>query len=84
MDDAHITPYIILIYAQRIVYGRKFEHLGNLGISSLAAYLEDKGFRARAFTGITTDAADIFESEFQKTPVSVAGFYCDYDNQSCV
>lgn len=84
MGDAHIAPYIILIYAQRIVFGRKFEHLGNLGISSLAAYLEDKGFRARAFTGITTDAADIFESEFQKTPVSAAGFYCDYDNQSCV
>lgn len=84
MSDAHTAPYIILIYAQRIVYGRKFEHLGNLGISCLAAYLEDKGFRARAFTGITTDAADIFDSEFQKTPVSVAGFYCDYDNQSCV
>ena len=84
MGDAHTAPYIILIYAQRIVYGRKFEHLGNLGVSCLAAYLEDKGFRARAFTGITTDAADIFDSEFQKNTVSVAGFYCDYDNQSCV
>ncbi len=84
MSDARTAPYIILIYAQRIVYGRKFEHLGNLGISCLAAYLEDKGLRARAFTGITTDAADIFESEFQKTTVAAAGFYCDYDNQSCV
>ena len=78
------VPSILLMYVQRLVYGRKFEHLGNLGISSLAAYLEDKGFRARAFTGITTDAADIFSAEFQNGPVTAAGFYCDYDNQSCV
>lgn len=78
------VAYIILFYVQRMMPRRKFEHIGNLGISSLAAYLEDKGFRARAFTGITTDAADIFAAEFKKGPVSAVGFYCDYDNQSCV
>ncbi|MEZ7893058.1 MAG: radical SAM protein [Candidatus Wallbacteria bacterium] len=77
-------PYILLMYVQRAVYGRKFEFLGNLGISSLAAYLENKGYKARAFTGITTDAADIFAGEFQKSPITAAGFYCDYDNQTAV
>ncbi len=72
------------MYVQRIVHGRKFEHLGNLGISSLSAYLEEKGYTARAFTGITTDAENIFRDEFQKTPIAAAGFYCDYDNQSAV
>lgn len=81
MDD---RPYVILIYAQRMIFGRKFEHLGNLGISSLAAFLEKNGYKARAFTGISTDAAALFRSECEKGPVAAVGLYCDYDNESCV
>ena len=78
------VPYILLFYIQRIVYRRTFEYLGNLGLMSLAAFIENKGYKARVFTGITTDALNVFEKEFKKEKIFAAGFYCDYDNQTAV
>ena len=77
-------PYILLFYVQRMVYKRTFEYLGNTGLLSIAAFLESKGYKARVFTGITTDAVTIFARESMKEKIFAAGFYCDYDNQSAV
>ncbi|MCX8131424.1 MAG: B12-binding domain-containing radical SAM protein [Clostridia bacterium] len=75
---------ILLMYVQRMVYKRTFEYLDNLGLMSIAAFLEDNGYRARVFTGITTDAVKVFEEESRKYPIFAVGLYCDYDNQSAV
>jgi anaerobic magnesium-protoporphyrin IX monomethyl ester cyclase len=77
-------PYILLMYLQRMIYKRPFEYLDNLGLMTLAAFLEDKGYRARVFTGITTDGLNVLEEESTRHPVFAVGLYCDYDNQSAV
>lgn len=75
-------PEVLLIYAQRLVPGRVFEYIGNLGILTLAAALRQKGFAAHAFTGIATDAAALIEAGRDK--LSAVCFYCDFDNQTAV
>ncbi|MZP30590.1 radical SAM protein [Heliobacterium undosum] len=77
-------PYILLLYVQRMIYKRTFEFLDNLGLMTLAAYLEERGYKARVFTGITTDAMACFQKEWRSARPDVVGFYCDYDNQSSV
>ncbi|MDK2942737.1 MAG: hypothetical protein PWP56_2250 [Acetobacterium sp.] len=49
-------PEVLLIYTQRMIRGRTFEMIENLGILTLAAQLNANGFEAKAYTGITTDA----------------------------
>ena len=75
-------PLVLLMYVQRMVHKRTFEHVGNLGIISLAAFLESKGYCARAFVGITTDALHLVAEESRR--IRAVGLYCDYDNQSAV
>jgi len=77
-------PYILLMYLQRMVYKRTFEYLGNHGLLTIGAYLEERGYRARVFTGITTDGLEVFRKENENYPVFAVGLYCDYDNQSAV
>ncbi len=76
--------YILLLYIQRLAPGRNFEHLDSLGIMTLAAFLEDKGYRARTYTGITTDALRVAEEEIGRENLGAIGLTCDYDNQSAV
>ncbi|MDD3169863.1 MAG: radical SAM protein [Eubacteriales bacterium] len=75
-------PEVLLIYTQRMVKGRNFEAIGNLGILTLAAQLNANGFEAKAYTGITTDAMRIIEKK--KDDLFAVCFYCDFDNQSAV
>ena len=48
-------PEVLLVYTQRMVRGRTFEMIENLGILTLAAQLNANGFDAKAYTGITTE-----------------------------
>lgn len=73
---------VLLIYAQRIVPGRTFEYVGNLGTITLAAQLCQRGYQARAFTGLTTDAARLIEAHLDG--LFAVCFYCDFDNQTAV
>ncbi len=75
-------PKILLIYAQRMVRGRTFEMIENLGILTLAARLNANGFEAKAYTGITTDAMKTIEK--MKEDLFAVCFYCDFDNQTAV
>ncbi len=79
-----MRPYILLLHLQRMVLHRQFEHLDNLGLLTLAAFLEENGYRARAFTGITTDGLAVIEHEFANRKILAIGLYCDYDNQHLV
>lgn len=54
-------PKVLLVYTQRMVRGRTFEMIENLGILTLAAQLNANGFEAKAYTGITTDAVRTIE-----------------------
>lgn len=76
--------YILLLYIQRFAPGRNFLHLDNLGIMTLAAFLDAKGYRARSFTGISTEALKIVEEEILGQGLQAIGLYCDYDNLSVV
>lgn len=77
-----LLPHIILTYTQRLIPGRTFEEIGNLGILTLASQLCAKGFHARAFCGIATDIANIIQNYKEK--LFAVCFYCDYDNQTVV
>lgn len=41
-------PEVLLIYTQRMIRGRTFEMIENLGILTLAAQLNANGFKAKA------------------------------------
>ncbi|KNZ41884.1 B12-binding domain-containing radical SAM protein [Acetobacterium bakii] len=75
-------PEILLVYTQRMVRGRTFEMIENLGILTLAAQLNANGFEAKAYTGITTDAVKTIEK--MKGRLFAVCFYCDFDNRSTV
>ncbi len=75
-------PKVLLVYTQRMVRGRTFEMIENLGILTLAAQLNANGFEAKAYTGITTDAVRTIEK--MKDSLFAVCFYCDFDNRSAV
>lgn len=75
-------PEVLLVYTQRMVIGRTFEMIENLGILTLAAQLNANGFEAKAYTGITTDAVKTIEK--MKDDLFAVCFYCDFDNRSAV
>ncbi len=75
-------PKVLLVYTQRMVRGRTFEMIGNLGILTLAAELNANGFDAKAYTGITTDVVKVIEK--MKDCLFAVCFYCDFDNRSAV
>jgi radical SAM superfamily enzyme YgiQ (UPF0313 family) len=75
-------PEVLLVYTQRMVRGRTFEMIENLGILTLAAQLNANGFEAKAYTGITTDAVKTIEK--MKDRLFAVCFYCDFDNRSAV
>ena len=76
------SPLVLLVYTQRLVPGRTFEMIGNLGILTLAAQLNADGFEAYAYTGITTDVVKTIGQ--MKERLFAVCFYCDFDNQSAV
>lgn len=76
------SPLVLLVYTQRLVLGRTFEMIGNLGILTLAAQLNADGFEAYAYTGITTDVVKTIGR--MKERLFAVCFYCDFDNQSSV
>ena len=76
------SPLVLLVYTQRLVPGRTFEMIGNLGILTLAAQLNADGFEAYAYTGITTDVVKTIGR--MKERLFAVCFYCDFDNQSSV
>lgn len=75
-------PEVLLVYTQRMIRGRTFEMIENLGILTLAAQLNANGFDAKAYTGITTDAVKTIEK--MKDDLFAVCFYCDFDNRSAV
>lgn len=75
-------PKVLLVYTQRMIRGRTFEMIENLGILTLAAQLNANGFDAKAYTGITTDAVKVIETN--KDDLFAVCFYCDFDNRSAV
>ena len=75
-------PLVLLVYTQRLVLGRTFEMIGNLGILTLAAQLNANGFEAAAYTGITTDVVTTINR--MKERLFAVCFYCDFDNRSAV
>lgn len=75
-------PEVLLVYTQRMIRGRTFEMIENLGILTLAAQLNASGFDAKAYTGITTDAVKTIEE--MKDRLFAVCFYCDFDNRSAV
>lgn len=77
-----LKPKVLLIYSQRLVKGRTFESIGNLGILTLAAQLNANGFDAKAYTGITTDAVKTIEG--MNDSLFAVCFYCDFDNSSAI
>ncbi len=77
-----VKPKVLLVYTQRMIRGRTFEMIENLGILTLAAQLNANGFDAKAYTGITTDAVKVIEA--MKDDLFAVCFYCDFDNRSAV
>lgn len=81
-ESMNNKPKVLLVYTQRMVRGRTFEMIENLGILTLAAELNAHGFDAKAYTGITTDAVKTIEK--MKDCLFAVCFYCDFDNQTAV
>lgn len=81
-ETMNSKPKVLLVYTQRMVKGRTFEMIGNLGTLTLAAQLNAHGFDAKAYTAIATDVMKTIEK--MKDCLFAVCFYCDFDNQSTV
>jgi len=82
MCDKLSEPYIYLFFLQRLLFRDSFEFIEPLGLFSLAAFIEEKGYKAAVFSGTLTEALDILERDIDR--ISVVGLYCDFENVSAV
>lgn len=77
-------PYILLLFIQRQLFKDAFEYIEPLGLMALAAYIGDKGYDCGVYTGTSTDAMNLIESESKRRKIAAAGFYCDFENISLI
>lgn len=72
---------IILFYIQRLGTGNSYELTEPFGLRSLAAFIEDKGYEAKIFSGSLHNGLELIQREHN---LKAIGFYCDYENVSAV
>lgn len=82
MCDKLSETYIYLFFLQRLLFRDSFEFIEPLGLFSLAAFIEEKGYKAAVFSGTLTEAVSILERDIDK--ISAVGLYCDFENVSAV
>jgi radical SAM superfamily enzyme YgiQ (UPF0313 family) len=85
-SDGNVEPKsrIMLIYTQRPGSGNLYQLTEPLGLNSLAAFVEPKGYEARVFSGPVNQAITAVEHELNQNGLSAIGLYCDYENRSVV
>ena len=77
-------PFVLLFFIQRPLFKDSFEYVEPLGLMSLAAFIDEKGYEPGVFTGTSIDAEKLLESESKKRRISAIGFYCDFENVSLI
>lgn len=73
---------ILFIHTHRITYDLlEINRSESLGLLYLCSFLESKGFDSILFQGEPSKARTFLEHQFEAGPVSMVGFYCDFENQ---
>ncbi|MCX8131427.1 MAG: B12-binding domain-containing radical SAM protein [Clostridia bacterium] len=79
-----IRGKIMFIYMQRLGTGNLYQLTEPLGLKALAAFVEDKGYNAKVFSGPAHIALSVVDQEISEYGLDVVGLYCDYENCSVV
>lgn len=53
---------------------------GFLGIFTLAAFLNENGYRAQSYAGQLTEGLRLIDEACQNYNIKMIGLYCDYEN----
>ncbi len=77
-------PFVPLFFIQRPLFKDSFKYIEPLGLMSLAAFIDDKGYEPGVFTGTSIDALNLLKSESERRPIAAIGFYCDFENVSLI
>ncbi|MZP30584.1 radical SAM protein [Heliobacterium undosum] len=77
-------PRVLLFFLQRLLFRRSYEFIEPLGLMTLAAYIEERGYRPGVFSGTVTEGAALLEREMERRLVAAVGLYCDFENRSVV
>jgi len=74
----------MLVYIQRPGTGSLYRTTEPMGLKTLAAFIESKGYSAIVFFGSAHEAFSEVKKEMEEYGLDAAGLYCDYENQSVV
>ncbi len=77
-------PFVPLLFIQRPLFKDSFKYIEPLGLMSLAAFIDDKGYEPGVFTGTSIEALDLLKSESRRRRIAAIGFYCDFENVSLI
>ncbi|HOT75940.1 MAG TPA: radical SAM protein [Candidatus Wallbacteria bacterium] len=75
---------ILLLYVNRLGAGNLYQSSEPLGLNSLAAFVEDKGYFARVYSGPVHEAAKILTGADSEKCFDAIGLYCDFETVSTV
>ena len=84
MNGVEKKQFVLLVYMQRLIKDRAFEYLDNLGLLTVAAYLDSHGVNTKVLNTISVKAVDIIQEHIKNNRLVAVGFYCDYDNQNVI
>lgn len=72
---------ILLFNIYRVIYSMLETSVESLGLMSLAAFLEDRGYDASVYQGELFYGREFLKEQVKKNKILAAGFYCDFENQ---
>jgi radical SAM superfamily enzyme YgiQ (UPF0313 family) len=77
-------PFVLLMFIQRSLFKTSYEGMDPLGLMTLAAFIESKGYRPGVCSCSITEAPQLFEKQMAQQSVAAVGLYCDYENRTAV
>ncbi len=84
LSGSRFRPLVLLFFIQRQLFKDSFEYVEPLGLMSLAAFIDDKGYEPGVFTGTSVDAMKLLETESKKRHIAAVGFYVDFENVTLI
>ena len=75
---------VLLLYVNRLGTGNLYQNSEPLGLKSLAAFIEEKGYSSYVFSGPVNEAVKVLARGGNKKPFDAVGLYCDFETVSSV
>ena len=75
---------IILVYMQRLGTGSTYRITEPIGLKTMAAFVQEKGYGATVVSGSAHEIATMLTEMMRRCGPDAIGFYCDYENQALI